>query len=458
MGSERHIETERKYDVSTDCVTPDLTRLPDVCEVAAPLELGQVATYFDTPDLRLLSAGVTLRRRTGGVDDGWHVKLPLPGEQREEVRRPLGDDAVVPGDLLDLVRIHVRDTPVGPVAVLSTRRLVHRLLGDDGAVLAELCDDHVLARTSSDAPTLEEWREWELELVDGPAGLLDAADPLLRAAGARPAVASSKLAHVLAESLPPRPVWRDRVPLGRKPSTADLLSTYLAEHLVRLEEQDQQLRRGDQEGVHQLRVAARRIRSALSTYAPVLEPDPTRWLGDELKWLGGVLSEARDAQVLRQRLDSLVRDQPEDLVIGPVVARIDAHLQEKFRTGRADADDALGSTRYFRLVDRLEEFVGDVPVTDDADVPARRKVSELVGADLERVRKRHRAVRRAGDSGERDLALHEVRKAAKRLRYAAESARPVFGKRAKRLAARAEAVQELLGEHQDTVVARTGAA
>ncbi|MDV9192738.1 CHAD domain-containing protein, partial [Streptomyces sp. SR27] len=55
---------------------------------------------------------------------------------------------------------------------------------------------------------------------------------------------------------------------------------------------------------------------------------------------------------------------------------------------------------------------------------------------------------------ERDLALHEARKAAKRARYAAEAARPTLGKPAKRLAKRVKAVQSLLGEHQDAVVAR----
>jgi CHAD domain-containing protein len=60
----------------------------------------------------------------------------------------------------------------------------------------------------------------------------------------------------------------------------------------------------------------------------------------------------------------------------------------------------------------------------------------------------------AGDAAEREHLLHEVRKEAKRTRYAAEAASPVLGKRAKRLAARAESVQEVLGEHQDSVVAR----
>ena len=78
-------------------------------------------------------------------------------------------------------------------------------------------------------------------------------------------------------------------------------------------------------------------------------------------------------------------------------------------------------------------------------------VATLVGADLERLRK---AVRRSRTADNDAARLHEVRKCAKRLRYAAESAVVVHGKRARKLAAAAEDIQDLLGDHQDTVVTR----
>lgn len=455
MGIEQHDEIERKYDVDLSRDVPDLSVLRGVSTMAAPVELDQVAIYFDTPDLRLLSAGVTLRRRTGGVDDGWHLKLPRDGDRREEMRLALGEPGGGPPDLLlDRVRALVRDSPVTPSAVLDTRRGVHRLLDERGTVLAELCDDHVRAETSADPPAVQAWREWELELVDGPADLLDLAEPILIAAGARRSDVASKLSRVLAETLPVRPAWQGSFEVGGRSSAGELLSAYLDEHLVRLEQQDQLLRSGDQEGVHQLRIAARRMRSALATYAPLFHPGATTQLRAELKWLGGVLAEARDAQVLRERLMALVRQQPTELVLGPVQTRIDDELNLKFRKGRADADEALNSERYFRLLDRLETFLSAPPLNEKARGRAQKIAPALLQTDLDRLRKRHRAYEKATSPLQRNLALHEVRKAAKRLRYAAESTSPVFGERAKRLAAWAEALQELLGDHQDTVVAR----
>lgn len=455
MEIEQHCEIERKYDVDPGSPVPDLTGLPGVSRMAAPVELDQVATYFDTPDLRLLSAGVTLRRRTGGTDDGWHLKLPRGDDRREEVRVGLTEEVgEVPEALLARVRVVVRDSAVTPSAVLTTHRVVHRLVDDRGGVLAELCDDHVRAQTSSAAPTVEEWHEWEFELVDGPGDLLERAESVLVAAGARRSPVTSKVSRVLAETLPARPAWRERVDLGGEASAGDLFSGYLREHLERLEQMDQLLRSGDPEGVHQMRVAARRIRSALATCAPLLRPGTTADLRDELKWLGGVLGEARDAHVIQIRLSTLLRQQPAELVLGPVQARIDDELTRKSRNGRAEADKALDGERYFRLLDRLESFLDAPPLTEPARGRAREVVPTLLQADLNRVYQRHAAVEKTKSLQKRALALHEVRKAAKRLRYAAEGTRPVFGARATRLATRAEAIQELLGEHQDTIVAR----
>lgn len=454
MATEGHSEVERKYDVDSHVEPPDLSTLPGVVLIAPPLELEQTATYFDTPDLRLLTARITLRRRTGGIDDGWHLKLPGDGDRREEVRLPLGEAQDPPSELLDRVRVLIRGARVGPVAVLVTRRRLHRLLGQGAVVLAELCDDRTTAATCSEAPTVVEWREWELELVQASGELLDEAEPLLKRAGARPTTTPSKVARVLARSLPARPRRPEPRALHSNPTVGDLLSSYVADHVVLLQRQDELLRSGDQEGVHQLRVAARRLRSALTTYSPILERDTVTELCAELRWLGRVLSEARDAQVLRQRLTALVAELPTELVLGPVVDRITDELQEKLRAGRAHADEALDGERYVRLLDRLENFLVTPPFTRAATAGARELAPELVQAELHTLRKRDRIHRRATSPRDRDLSLHEVRKSAKRLRYAAETVQPVYGKRATRLAARAEALQELLGEHQDSLVSR----
>lgn len=242
--------------------------------------------------------------------------------------------------------------------------------------------------------------------------------------------------------------------LGRHPSAGELLTAYVTDKVAVLVRQDELLRSGDQEGVHQLRVGARRLRSAVTTYAPILEPGAVDEVRAELRWFGGVLGVARDAQVLRQRLTRLIEEQPADLVPVVVVEWITDALQERDRGGRIHAVEVLDGERYVRLRRRLEAFVKTPPFIEDAALDAREVVPELVQVELGRLRKRDRAHGRAASRGDRDLALHQVRKSAKRLRYAAESAQPVFGERATALAARAEALQELLGDHQDSVVSR----
>ena len=167
------------------------------------------------------------------------------------------------------------------------------------------------------------------------------------------------------------------------------------------------------------------------------------------------MAEARDAQVLRQRLTALVDEQPAELVLGRVSTRLDESLRRRYVAGLAVADEALDSERYVGLLDRLQEFLDDPPFTGDAWRPAREVTPGLLEKDLQRVHERHERYQRARSEPERDVALHEVRKASKRLRYAAETTLPVFGSQAARLASRAETVQELLGDHQDTVVSRT---
>lgn len=454
MLTGQHTELERKYVVPTDVRVPELTGLPGVDRVAPPDEIELDATYFDTADLALAGAGITLRRRTGGADAGWHLKLPVSTDVRSELRRPLAEgQGEAPAELLDCVRAFVRDHEVAPVMSLRSRRVVHRLLAADGRTLAELCDDHVTAQHTADVSPPERWREWEVELVDGTA-LLEPVEGLLLKAGASSAVFSSKLARALGGRLP-SPTGRPRAKrLRRSDTTGVLLTVYLNEQVARLKQEDLRLRTGDADGVHEMRIAARRLRSVLATYRPVLAPGSAEELRADLKWLGGVLAPARDAQVQRKRLGELVSSQPADLVLGAVAQRIDDELGARFRSGHSEAELALTGKRYFRLLDQLDAFTSAPPFSEAADQPVRRGVPRLLQADLKRVRKRHRAVEDAADQHARDLAHHEVRKAAKRLRYAAETARPVFGKRAKRLGTRAKRIQQVLGEHQDTVVAR----
>jgi CHAD domain-containing protein len=230
---------------------------------------------------------------------------------------------------------------------------------------------------------------------------------------------------------------------------------HLREQVDKLVTRDRGARVDEPDAVHQMRVATRRLRSALATYRPLLDRERTDPVRAELKWLGQVLGRPRDTEVAHWRLRDLVAAQPVELVLGPVGARIDLELRDRHRGAHADLVAALDGDRYFRLLDALDTLVAEAPLTARAGKPAAAQLPALVGRAAGRVDRAAVAV--AGDRTpqERNQGLHEVRKSAKRARYAAESAVPVSGKPATRLAEAMEALQDVLGEHQDSVAAQS---
>ena len=460
MGGSRHREVERKYLVDDRAAVP-LGDAPTGSRWTGPQEVRLEAVYFDTPDLALLRRGVTLRRRTGGADEGWHVKVPRAEGERTELRHPLGRAVrVVPSAVVDEVRAIVRDRPLAPVSTVTTHRTEYTLVTDVG-VLATLCDDRVTADSELDEKGRTTWREWELEVAEDalePATVLMSLHPTLRAAGARRSPDFSKVHRALRLS-PDLGLSADQGPsTGKRPrakrtaTTRDVLRGRLTHQVSVLHRQDAALRAGDPAAVHRLRIAARRIRAALTTCEPLLT-QPVDDVRDDLRWLGQVLGPVRDAQVQRERLAASLDTVPPDLVLGPVRRRLDLELRRQERDALSAARLALRSERYYRLLDRLDALVADVPLPPGAQGSARRVLAGLVRRDARRLRRAVRAVDHAAAEG-RDAALHEARKKAKRLRYAAELALPVGSARTRKLARRATRVQEELGRHQDSVMAR----
>ena len=196
-----HLEIESKFDVGIDFVIPDLGGVADGSGVTEPEVRLLAAHYFDTADLRLIAAKVTLRRRTGGPDAGWHLKLSAGAGSRREMQAPLGDEAAgVPPQLASLVAELIGDEPLRVVAVLETQRTVRNLTGAGGETLAEVADDLVTGRLPGPGDDPGEpvtWREVEVELVTGGPEILAAARSRLTAAGARPSSSPSKLARLL---------------------------------------------------------------------------------------------------------------------------------------------------------------------------------------------------------------------------------------------------------------------
>ena len=439
QANSSYLEVERKFEVLESTVRPSFEGLSSVARVERHPAQQLDAVYFDTPAHDLAARRVTLRRRTGGSDAGWHLKLPAGPDARTEVRVPLGedDDDTVPSDLLDVVLAIVRDRPVGPVARISTSRTIDMLYGADGRPLAEFCDDDVVARAGDDPDSEQRWREWELELAEGAdRSQLDRLANRLLDAGAVPAGHGSKLARVLegedaeADTVEP---------------PADPVHRAVAEQVEQLLVWDRAVRADVYDSVHQMRVTTRKIRSLLQASEGAFGLSDDAWILDELRQLAAVLGVARDAEVLAERYERSLDELPEELVRGPVRERLVDGAKKQYRSGLRRSLIAMRSQRYFRLLDALEGLVAAEP---PPTAPGGEPVELTIDSAYRRVRK---AAKRAAAAAEedRDEALHRIRKGAKRLRYTAAATGE--GK----VSARAKTIQTLLGDHQDSVVSRT---
>jgi CHAD domain-containing protein len=442
---DRHTEIERKFAVTEGSVSPSFDGLAAVAAVDRSPTQHLEAVYFDTPDQALAAHKITLRRRTGGLDAGWHLKLPAGSDARTEIRLPLGDDdGVVPGELKDVVLAIVRDRPLQPVARIETTRIVDVLYGPSRIALAEFCDDRVTASTGPGAEP-QDWREWELELAEGVAPevgteLLDRLSNRLLDAGAEPAGHGSKLARVLSNS---HTEVGERAELAARSS--DPVHRAVAEQVQELLVWDRAVREDAWDSVHQLRVVTRKIRSLLQDSEESFGISDGDWILDELRLLAGILGVARDAEVLAERYERALDELPPSVVRGPVRERLVDGAKRRYDVGLKRSLIAMRSTRYFRLLDRLDELVNAEPPTPPwGEAP----MSVNVDTAYKKVRKAAKAAAAAPSPAQHDEELHRIRKRAKRLRYtAAATGSGLVAEKAKR-------IQTLLGDHQDSVVSR----
>lgn len=473
-------EVERKFVVGEGFVLPAL----DVAGLRArPLDIQRIrSTYLDTSDLRLLRAGVTLRRRSGG-ERGWQLKLPVigePGRQdprsvaRDELHAP--DARAVPDELARLVRGVAAGHPLGVVATLDTRRRPVALHAADDELAGLVVDDEVTYAARGHSGR---FREVEVEDHGGGA-LLDAVVDRLVAAGARPGTGETKLARAL--GLPtrapllsldggaagPRIADAGRASAG---TVAAALVRGSAEMLVQL---DIAVRRGRPDALHQFRVACRRLRTLLGALEGVLSDplhestgpsslDPLSGaagaaagsvlhlgtLVEELRWMAGELGAARDLEVLEGRLLAAACALPPDLAaaaratLEPALGAVRAAAQRR-------AEEAMESPRYFAALEALAARADAPAVGAEAALPAAAVFGPLLADAWRRFARRVRAARRAGETSEEEAArLHRARIAAKRVRYLAEAFEPVLGSPARALRRAAAEAQEVLGRYHD---------
>lgn len=448
-------EIERKYDVEEGARVPDLSSVSGIAsvEVREPVDLE--AVYFDTDNLDLAVRRIVVRRRTGGGDAGWHIKKPA-AEGRTELHWPVGDDTgSVPDGILEPVRAWVRDRGLTPLARISTRRTAIHLLDADGNGVVEIADDEVTA-TDVRKGGERSWREWEVELLDaapdteeGRTSLLDEIEHVIADAGAHPSSSVAKIARALGadsltDVLPDEPA-ADAPEAG---TASAVLVPVVAQLVDALTVSDPAARADEPDAVHRMRTIVRRLRSVLAAHRRFFDPDITDDLRNRLGELGSALGEARDLEVQGLRAGALLDE------LGTSDAEARSRLvdgaRSRYSTAHEHLREVLSSTGYFRLLDDLDAFVAKPPLTPAASKPAKKAVKKVLTRELRRVRKRADAI--GSSDGDVESQLHAVRKAGRRLRYAAEAARDVMPRRSSSLAAAGERVQDTLGEHRDSVL------
>ena len=273
-------ETERKYAAPAGRVIPRLDSLPQVAGTSGPQEQVLEAEYYDTDDLRLLRNGITLRRRRGGSDPGWHLKLPLGGAHPARDQAALGRGGRrVPAELARLVR------------GLPAARSCGRWPGSIPAARCSRWSTRPVIRSPSWRRTTSRRRRWatrprspsgarwSVELTGGGPELLKDADVQAAPRRAPPSARTAKLERALAGQLSG---WRTAAPAmgsgslpgrvcgrGRAGLPAD-------QQAARLKSLDPMVRRRRARcGAPDAGGYARRLRSTLRSFGQVI-PRPRR--------------------------------------------------------------------------------------------------------------------------------------------------------------------------------------
>lgn len=473
------LEVEVKLAVDEHTGVPDLTQLTGVASILNTTEHNLSAIYYDTADLRLTREKITLRRRTGGSDDGWHMKLPA-GSGRKEIRLPISDPAHVPDELLEPVRAIVRHETLEPIAQVDNRRVESALANEAGETIAEFCDDHVTAWSLLPGGERISWREWEVELGESLAGteagehLIRQATSFLIASGARKSASPSKLASALGDTvnnapLPPH-LQADEIDPS---SPAAAVVRALRAQRDAIIAWEPRVRADEFDSVHQLRVATREMRSLLETFEGILDGEALQPLEQQLKETAAVLGLARDAEVVEERFVELLDTDETGMIDTTTATHVEHDMRADYDSAHAEIVAMLDSERFLDMLDDIDLLLANPPVAvgeGDSDEDGDQASTGAAGTDsrdillehltgaFKKVNKRNKLVSEHYHDPElplheREEYVHDVRKAVKKLRYATAAA-DAAGIKTGRLAKAAKNLQTVLGDFQDAVTSR----
>ncbi|WKD59662.1 CYTH domain-containing protein [Corynebacterium caspium] len=384
MALSRSVEVETTFWPAPNTATPDLQALPGITEIASTKTFQLEATYFDTPDLRLSRAGISLRYRTGGHDSGWHLKRPVStvnnlGEQanqRQEITLSFKEypaSTEVPPPLLDEVFAYLMGQSLTPVSKLETTRTETLLAAADATIKAAFCDDQVISTALLPGGVLKQWREWELELAEpvekGSQGekLLDGFNKLASDLGAHLPEIPSKFQNSIAEALATAPT--PLPPKRWQPATkydldfAQFINSFQAHH-QKLLVLDGAVRGGDNQASAQMREEVGVLVEILR-YLASLFPNPAA----EISELGTLLSELDTVlaanDFAQQEQAALMR-----LLARPAASLVDYKARKRLinstlsRSKRHQKRQKLGLEvpPYMALLSGLENLAANFPI------------------------------------------------------------------------------------------------
>ncbi|MGC5628528.1 CHAD domain-containing protein [Georgenia sp. Z1344] len=440
----------RRYGVAEDTPLPARPRVPGVDRLRAGPTVLVHEELLDTPDGTLAGEdgvlathGAALRRTFDGATT---LAVEVPHRGGHLVLVDPDQDGEVTDEVTDALQALLRGREVDVVAARAVRRSPVDVLDPGGRVLATFDDDVVGSATQGTTTTSS--REWSMTSDD--AELLEALDDEIRTAGGRP-------------------VRRGAAAGGRTGDLAATLSTALSAQVSILVGWDPLVRCDVPDSVHRMRVAARTLRSIVQVYAPLLEPGAAKEVSAILKGLGRALASARDAEVLRESLDARLADLPGGAE-GAVADLVPRKARRRLRRTRAANYDkahrallsAMAGPAHWADLERIERFAREVPVRRDAspdDAAQGAVASTLAGLGRAQVDVITDLVEQADaetDDDRRLELLHDVRKEAKRLRYAVVAVQDENGTELdpelSDLVAEAHAVQKRLGTHRDSVM------
>jgi inorganic triphosphatase YgiF len=462
-GGEEPPQAPVEIELKLSATPEDLARLRGA-DLLGRISTGPATTrsltsfYYDTPDCALQRRGATLRVRRIGQRFVQTLKTERRGDGLArgewEVALPAMSPAIDAFDDPE-ARALLDGIPAEALSHLFTSRIQRetRILAVPDAVVECAFDIGTIETREASDPVAE----IELELKEGrTAALYRLGLSLLDEIPLRVSeVTKAERGYRMVARRPPGVVYDPKTPLVSGMTVDEAIATILARCLRHWTANEAAAEDGgDPGGVHQMRVALRRLRSALALFKKTV-PSPTLdWLRDESKWLAGALGPARDWDVFLgatvEPIDSL---RPDD----PGIAVLRAAAQRQREAGYAAVRAALADPRCARLHLTLGEWLERRGWRDHASTATLTALVEPIdGLAGRMIGQAHRKVARLGRHlGQLEPAQrHEVRIALKRLRYAMDFFRPLFTeKRAKPFAAQLSKLQDAFGHLNDVTTA-----